>query len=319
MEVSIIIPVFNSQEFLDRCIQSVLAQTFRSFEVLLINDGSTDKSGKICDFYAATDKRIKVFHVKNGGVSAARNLGLEKAKCEYVAFIDSDDSVHSEYIGELYHTAKAMDSDIVCSGYTYTDKILKYEHNDFIDLENTRESFVEHLLQNTGGTICSKLFKESVISAHKLRFDGTLRMREDLIFALQFAFLANSFHSIQNFYYYYNGLNEDSLSKRDNTEGRLQVRNIISQLLQQHNFNRDIHERVLDRSNKEILLAGIKEKLKVADTLKNLKAFYRNDQIREIIAQAKISGLKETIIYTPVKLRSPIFTYLIYKIVYGSK
>ncbi len=91
--VSVIIPIYNTAKYLPRCIESVLCQSFDGFELLLVNDGSTDGSGDICDTYATRDSRIRVFHKENGGVSSARNLGLKEAKGEWVCFVDSDDEL----------------------------------------------------------------------------------------------------------------------------------------------------------------------------------------------------------------------------------
>ena len=90
-KISVIVPVYNVEKYLHRCVDSILAQTFNDFELLLIDDGSKDKSGAICDEYAAKDSRVRVFHKENGGVSSARNLGLENAKGDWIIFIDSDD------------------------------------------------------------------------------------------------------------------------------------------------------------------------------------------------------------------------------------
>lgn len=95
-KISVIVPVYNVEKFLRRCIDSILAQTFTDFELLLIDDGSKDKSGEICDEYAAKDARIRVFHKQNGGVSSARNLGIDKAQGEWVYFVDSDDWIEIE-------------------------------------------------------------------------------------------------------------------------------------------------------------------------------------------------------------------------------
>ena len=97
-KISVIVPVYNVEQYLPRCIDSILAQTFTDFEVLLIDDGSTDESGKICDEYAKKDSRIRVFHKKNGGVSSARNTGLDNAHSEWVAFVDSDDTLDVDFL-----------------------------------------------------------------------------------------------------------------------------------------------------------------------------------------------------------------------------
>ena len=100
-KISVIVPVYNTEKYLHRCIDSILAQTFTDFELLLIDDGSKDNSGAICDEYAAKDSRVRVFHKENGGVSSARNLGLDNVRGEWVTFVDSDDWVEKEYI-ELF-------------------------------------------------------------------------------------------------------------------------------------------------------------------------------------------------------------------------
>ena len=107
--ISIIVPVYNTEKYLHRCIDSILTNTFTDFELLLIDDGSTDSSGVICDEYAAKDSRIYVFHKENGGASSARNLGLGKAKGEWITFVDSDDTLQKNALDLLY---KSSDSSV---------------------------------------------------------------------------------------------------------------------------------------------------------------------------------------------------------------
>jgi glycosyltransferase involved in cell wall biosynthesis len=112
--ISIIVPVYNTEKYLDQCIQSILSQTYTDFELLLIDDGSTDSSGAICDRYAEQDSRVRVFHKPNGGVSSARNLGLDNAKGEWVTFCDSDDWVYDYWLQNFADSSD--DVDIVCQG-----------------------------------------------------------------------------------------------------------------------------------------------------------------------------------------------------------
>lgn len=116
--VTIIIPVYNVEEYLEQCIESVCAQTYKNLEIILVDDGSTDKSAQICDRYALDDKRIKVIHQKNKGLSAARNKGLENAAGKYISFIDSDDAVALNYIETLYILIKKSGAQISACAYT---------------------------------------------------------------------------------------------------------------------------------------------------------------------------------------------------------
>ena len=115
--VSVIIPIYNTEKFLPLCISSVLNQTLTDIEVLLVNDGSTDGSGKICDEYACKDQRIQVIHTLNQGVSHARNQGLETAKGEYIAFMDSDDWIETDMIATLYQLIRTNEAGLATCGY----------------------------------------------------------------------------------------------------------------------------------------------------------------------------------------------------------
>ena len=125
MKISVIVPVYNTEKYLPRCIDSILAQTFTDFELLLIDDGSTDNSGRICGEYALKDKRIKVVHKENGGVSRARNLGIDNAQGEYLSFIDSDDYIRPTMYSELIAIADKYNVDLVSSDIELNGKVLQ--------------------------------------------------------------------------------------------------------------------------------------------------------------------------------------------------
>lgn len=119
MKLSVIMPVYNTKEYLKDAVESVLNSKKLDFELLLIDDGSTDESGEICDQYALADKRVKVFHKENGGLSSTRNKGLEIAAGEYIGFVDSDDMVSSDMFPDMVKCAEERDADIVCCGIDY--------------------------------------------------------------------------------------------------------------------------------------------------------------------------------------------------------
>ena len=133
-KVSLIIPVYNVLAFLDHCLDSVLSQTFKDVEIIVIDDGSTDGGGRLCDAYAERDVRIQVFHTENRGLSAARNLGLEKATGDYVAFLDSDDWIEEDFLQRMVETAESYDSDIVCCRYSYDYRGHKEDSQEYRDL-----------------------------------------------------------------------------------------------------------------------------------------------------------------------------------------
>ena len=129
--VSIIIPVYNAEKRLVKCIDSILTQSYIHFELLLINDGSKDSSGTICDAYAQKDNRVKVFHKENGGASSARNIGIERATGEYIVFVDSDDYVEKDYLSAFFVDPLNEDK------FTFVVQSLKNLYDDGIEIKQS--------------------------------------------------------------------------------------------------------------------------------------------------------------------------------------
>lgn len=196
--LSIIIPVYNTAHYLHSCLDSILSQSFEDYEVLLINDGSKDGSGVICDEYALMDDRIRVFHKENGGVSSARNLGLDNAKGEWIYFVDSDDEILPGGL-ETMVECTSDDVDVVLAGYErYSiDGSVLYKINDrVVTILNKKES-LSTLYENYGLYYnfltygCIRLLRNSIIQSNHLRFDQELANKEDTLFLTQYIIKSN--------------------------------------------------------------------------------------------------------------------------------
>lgn len=163
--ISVVIPVYNVENYLSRCIESVLGQTYKNFELILIDDGSKDNCGKICDKYQKEDSRIIVIHKENGGLSDARNCGVSESKGKYITFIDSDDYVERDYLEVLYNAIIMEDSDIsICSYQAVYEngKILKQKEN-FKRILSSKEALEEILYQtNFNVSAWAKLYKANL-------------------------------------------------------------------------------------------------------------------------------------------------------------
>lgn len=146
--LSIIVPVYNAQDTLERCIDSILAQTYKNFELLLINDGSTDNSLRICENYAAQDERVRIIDQQNGGLSYVRNVGIKEAKGEYVAWCDSDDFVSDNYLADLYHLIEHYQVDIAICTKQVVNMDLKNLADPYVgkDFEISTVDFFEKML-----------------------------------------------------------------------------------------------------------------------------------------------------------------------------
>lgn len=134
MKISVIIPVYNVENYLMRCLESVISQSFKDFEIILVDDGSTDSSGQVCDRVSHSDSRIKVIHKRNGGLSSARNTGLDIANGEYVTFIDSDDWILSDAFEYLLSVIEKTQSDVVSADYAFTEGDVVYANSDYKEI-----------------------------------------------------------------------------------------------------------------------------------------------------------------------------------------
>ncbi len=187
MTISIIIPIYNADKYLSRCVDSILKQTYPHFELLLIDDGSTDKSASICEQYARQDARISVVHQANAGVSVARNAGLKKAQGEYVTFIDADDTVSPTYLSDFLPCS----TDLAIQGALLKEKHKPISYRKFTssytaDGEELKRAFVDaELTDNTKGPY-TKLYKSEIISKYNLSFNPQYTYGEDHLFVLSF-------------------------------------------------------------------------------------------------------------------------------------
>lgn len=196
--ISVIMPVYNSQKYLAAAIESVLRQSYVDFELILVDDGSTDTSGKLCDMYAARDHRVVVVHQKNGGICAARNTGLGVAKGEYISFIDNDDLFEEHLLEDNIQLAVQNDADIVCFGVgNFEDETSMESFSadekkiSVFDRKYIREHYFQLRTENFSN-IWNKLFKRKVIERHFITFHESFRFGyEDYMFNVENLFKAD--------------------------------------------------------------------------------------------------------------------------------
>lgn len=208
--VSVIVPVYNAEKYLNRCVDSILSQTMTDFELLLIDDGSKDDSGRICDEYSEKDARVRVFHKPNGGVSSARNLGLDNAEGKWITFCDADDVVLPSWLSNFIDNA--CDSvDYVVQGFL-TDKTM-FESDDIeftnrrkfsFSFEGTMEDGLLLMSKNTMlGYVWCKLFRYSIIKQFGVSFNEAYNYQEDIIFNLSYLQHCKKIKSIDDAGYCY--------------------------------------------------------------------------------------------------------------------
>lgn len=219
-KVSLIVPVYNVGRYLEDCLCSLAAQTMEDLEILLVDDGSTDHGGEICDQYAAADSRFLVFHQQNRGVSAARNFGMDKARADWICFVDSDDWVEPEMCAEAYCIALENGADIVAFGgfkefssrrfmtryYSGGDHLFEGAEMEYFFLQVLYPSVSGHTpAYGVFGGPCGKLYRKNIIKKHGLHFLENLSYGEDMVFVLSFLeHVANLFYADRLWYHYRN-------------------------------------------------------------------------------------------------------------------
>jgi len=203
--ISIIIPIYNVEKYLPACLDSVLAQTYQNLEIILVDDGSPDGSGAICDAYAASDARIRVIHQKNGGVSSARNTGLDAASGAFIGFVDPDDYIEPGMYEVLYNQLQASGADIVQCGYVWEEdgkEDVFFHHSGEIQLHDGLYCIQELLtVEKPWWAVWNKLYRSKLLQ--ELRFCTGLRVGEDILFTFQIFLQINQLVSVKRPLYHY--------------------------------------------------------------------------------------------------------------------
>ena len=197
--ISVVVPVYNREQLVAACIESILNQTYKNFELIIVDDGSTDKSYEICKKYQSADKRISIIKQKNSGVSIARNQGIENAKGEYICFVDSDDTVSPDILKSYTEQLQTKAYDLIVCGFynaTQNHKVEYYELPDreINNLKDFWNNFGNLLHINLLRSPVNKLYKKSILNENKIRFDANTQIGEDALFNKNYYFYINSIY-----------------------------------------------------------------------------------------------------------------------------
>ena len=218
VEVSVIVPVYNASAYLEKCISSILGQTFENFELILIDDGSVDNSGEICDEFAARDNRIRVIHQKNMGVSAARNQGLNNARGTYIMFCDADDWVREEWMAGLIGAIKEFPMAWIICGIEYIQNGIHTIIEPFScknDVVRREISDYYLIYENRLDGYCfNKIYRMDIIQSNMIRFDPAVTFGEDIDFNLKYLKYVKYIVGLPQSSYCYNADNLESATRR---------------------------------------------------------------------------------------------------------
>ena len=238
--ISVIVPVYNVKEFVEKCLDSLVRQSYKNLEIIVIDDGSTDGSGKICDEFAKKEKNVKVFHRKNGGLSDARNFGIKKAGGEIIAFVDSDDFVSEEYIGAMYKKMTQDDVDVVVCGYNF----VKPKKDILSGKSVTIKLLTEH--ETIDIVAWNKLYRKNLFVDNEIWFPKD-KKHEDTLTTYKVLSKAQKVAYLDEILYFYNE-RPGSITKAEKIEERLMMRELAAKEAIQYCKNDDDLEQAAEVS-----------------------------------------------------------------------
>ena len=301
--ISVIIPVYNAEKYLEECIKSLLGQSLYNCEFIFVNDGSNDNSVDIIRSYIKKDKRITLINQKNQGVSQARNTGIASAKGEYIGFVDSDDYVDLDMYKELYKQIQNEECEVIISNFEEelngNKYIRKYslKENKVLDKNYIENEILPFFVREDSlNTVCNKLYKKSIIDENNIRFPKGLPLGEDGIFNMIYFSKCNSCKYIDYTGYHYrevHGSATRNLHKHDYFQRELDVYNFdLEKLI-------DIPQNIDIKSLKSIkLINNIKSNIYIYfDKNQNQSIFYKCKYIKSIVNKKEIKEALEIYLY----------------------
>lgn len=306
--ISIIIPVYNVKPYLRQCLDSILVQNEESWEAIVVDDGSTDGSSEICDEYANKDSRFRVFHKENGGVSSARNIGLDQAQGEWIWFVDADDWITSESIAILSDIIKLHPCDTILSGFIYvSEEGNTSEELHECDYWSDKESFLlKHVCYQNGMILFSKI----IIQQNHLRFTEGIKMGEDLEFQYKYYLLCERPIRIKESLYFYRHREGSAQNNPNSLLNSIDSNSVILENLLI--FTAGINNKGLDWLGPRIV-ERIKDLMKAAALSPEIKTSPINRIVRKYVHEYKNLGYKG---FNNIMLVAACFDVRIYYLVF---
>jgi glycosyltransferase involved in cell wall biosynthesis len=333
-KLSIIVPIYNVEQFIERCVKSILDQTFMDFELILVNDGSKDNCPVICDNYAKKDSRIIVIHKKNEGLVSARKAGLGIANGDYIGYVDSDDWIDPRMFERMYAAAieygvdivscdfyiSSIDGDIPCRLNTRTGYYSK------LDLE--KDLYLNILFDTKSNdfgitpSLCTKIFKKSIIEKYQYSVDNRIAMGEDLAVTLPCILNANSIYVLDNTYLYHYWQNPDSITRsyvKDYFERNVLLFDHLEKVIRGEYYNilkRQLDYFVVSKTSAAIINENKRDKADLKESKKYILKNIKNKTVKKSFKWDMLNNLiiRDKIYLILIKLH--LFSYF-YSLIYN--
>lgn len=334
--ISIIVPIYNMSKYLDRCMESLLKQTYTNIEIIMVDDGSPDDCGSKCDDYASRDRRIKVIHKQNAGLGMARNSGLDIANGKYVAFIDSDDYVDIEMIEKLYHRLQNTKADTCfCRYYNVTAEKMNILAPEIYKKNNYQQDEIKEILLGMIGSLPEEpgdveigmsvwkgLYSLDIINKSKIRFQSERKyISEDIIFHIEYLQKAQKVvvEETPNYYYCDNGgsLTKSYKANRFEMEKILfqKVINELDKIFQEEEYNQRLFKSFLGRVRR-CISQEVNDNSNRKNVRKNIKQICEDQLVQSVIEKFDDKNLQVTkrMVNFFMKYKMVLALYCVFKI-----
>lgn len=320
-KISIIIPVYNAEQYIDNCLKSLIGQTYKNIEIILVDDGSKDSSYDICLEYSKKYSFIKIFHKTNGGPSSARNFGINKASGDYICFVDSDDAVSKNYIEKLLEN----NADFILGGFVEVNGENKKNIKicDFIQLfekEGLYYKFLDVSENDLFNSPWCKLYKKKIIEKSKIQFDESIKMGEDLKFNINYLINCESMIIIPDCIYFYNKNVSGSLTKKFEKTRWSTEKNVYNEFKKMYEL-KNLYLKHKSRIDC-MLLQGAKKtiyilcasNMKYDESIKYINDIVNDVEMRKVVNYIKPKNKMNKILLFLIKNRMITLIYLLFKI-----
>ena len=322
--VSIIVPIYNVEHYLSKCIDSLLAQSFRDFQLILVNDGSSDSSGSICDDYKLKDHRVNVIHQQNTGVSAARNAGLQIASGTYISFVDGDDTIENDFLEKLMEIAKKNNSDSVYSNFSASQQFWDLGKN-LNQLEIREKLLPIFFTKDFFNSVCTKIFRNKTIKENRIQFPVGVKHGEDAQFNIEFLMNADkiSFANYNGYHYReVEGSATRNIAQHDYLKRIIEVyhtdwKPIIGEIISDAELNRLKKIRLINSVISLVFIYGNRgNSFTDKQRFSKLKSIVKNETVQKVFADNEIFqqlnlGKHSAAIFKNIRKQNVFLLYLL--------
>ena len=323
MKVSIIVPIYNGERYIHRCLDSIIHQTYRDIEIVLVNDGSSDSSIDIITQYAERDSRIVVVSQANQGVSVARNVGLEKSSGQYVMFVDADDYVELDMVVEMVDQIEAEHTIVFCDNTeiwsTHIDDRKLFCEQTSRGL--TKDLVLTEIASGRAGLVCGKLFERSVVEKHNVRFDSHVKVCEDQLFFLEVVSHCEHFIHTPKALYHYDRRNENSATIKYQTnvlKNQLYVLQNIETLLSKNKLPQGLREAILHKRYADAVQLCINNEVvhatlwTIKENVSKIQDIISDEKISSFVVSLESTNIRHRLIKWGFKMKSALYIFCVF-------